>query len=206
MKRIILLSVFVITSVWAFSQDVIVTKDGKKISAIITEVDVNSLKYKNFENQSGPIYTVMKSDVASVMYQNGQIEVFQSPNESKNSRMANIALDPQKSKRLRTGGIAATAAGLAVLGSGIGLYFGSDQYYYSPYLNTSYWSYNDEMRISGIALMAAGSASTVAGIICWIVGQNRIKNSSGGFSLLETKKCRLDLNSSQSSVGLSLKF
>lgn len=61
----------------SFAQDVIVTKDARKISAKVTEVNVNDIKYKNFDNMDGPTYTLLKSDIASILYQNGQVETFE---------------------------------------------------------------------------------------------------------------------------------
>jgi len=63
-----------------FAQDVIVTKDARKINAKVTEVNVNDIKYKNFDNLDGPTYTLLKSDIASIVYQNGQVETFEPTN------------------------------------------------------------------------------------------------------------------------------
>jgi hypothetical protein len=60
-----------------FAQDVIVTKDGKKINAKVTEVNIDDVKYKNFDNQDGPTYTLLKSAVSSIRYQNGTEETFE---------------------------------------------------------------------------------------------------------------------------------
>jgi hypothetical protein len=40
-----------------FAQDVIVTKDSKRINAKVTEVNPDDIKYKNFDNPDGPTYT-----------------------------------------------------------------------------------------------------------------------------------------------------
>ena len=38
-----------------FGQDIIVTKDARRINAKVTEVNVDNVRYKNFDNQDGPI-------------------------------------------------------------------------------------------------------------------------------------------------------
>jgi len=53
-----------------------VTKDSRRIEAKVTEVNVNDVKYKMFTNQDGPTYTLLKSDIASILYQNGNVDTF----------------------------------------------------------------------------------------------------------------------------------
>ena len=68
-------SVVVLTCT-SFAQDVIVTRDSKKIEAKVTEINVDNVRYKNFDNQDGPTYTLPKSNIVTIIYQNGQVEMF----------------------------------------------------------------------------------------------------------------------------------
>ena len=79
-KRRMLLSAacFVVFTCACFAQDVIVTKDSKKIDAKVTEVNAGDIKYKRFDNPDGPTYTLSKSDIVTIVYQNGQVETFES--------------------------------------------------------------------------------------------------------------------------------
>jgi hypothetical protein len=79
MKRKVFLSVCLLAMCWGacFAQDVIVTRDAKKISAKITEVNPDDVKYRNFDNPDGPTYTLPKSQIASILYQNGTVETFE---------------------------------------------------------------------------------------------------------------------------------
>ena len=78
MKRILVLTgCFIALTCACFAQDVIVTKDAKKINAKVTEVNVDNIKYKNFDNLEGPTYTLPKSDIVTILYQNGQVETFE---------------------------------------------------------------------------------------------------------------------------------
>jgi len=63
----------------AFSQDVILLKNGEEIKAIVNEVDINIIKYKKFENTTGPVYSLMKTDVVMITYENGTKDVFSEP-------------------------------------------------------------------------------------------------------------------------------
>jgi hypothetical protein len=60
---------------------VIVTRDAKKISAKVMEVNPGDVKYKNFDNPDGPTYTLLKSQIASILYQNGTVETFEAETE-----------------------------------------------------------------------------------------------------------------------------
>jgi hypothetical protein len=79
MKRKLFLFVCLLATGWGVchAQDVIVTRDAKKISAKITEVNPDDVKYRNFDNLDGPTYTLLKSQIASILYQNGTVETFE---------------------------------------------------------------------------------------------------------------------------------
>jgi hypothetical protein len=76
MKNLLLLATFLFSSVCVFSQDIIVTKKSERIDAKVLEINVNDVKYKDWSNQDGPIYTILKSDIASIIYQTGKVETF----------------------------------------------------------------------------------------------------------------------------------
>lgn len=60
----------------ACAQDIITTKDGSDIQARILEVTNSEVKYKRFSNLEGPTFTISKSDILIVRYENGENEVF----------------------------------------------------------------------------------------------------------------------------------
>jgi len=68
---------FIVFTCVCFAQDIIITKDARRINAKVTEVNVDNVRYKNFDNQDGPIYTILKNNIASILYQNGQVETFE---------------------------------------------------------------------------------------------------------------------------------
>ena len=81
-KRGLLLALCIIAiNCTCFGQDIIVTKDARRINAKVTEVNVDNVRYKNFDNQDGPVYTLLKSDIASIIYQNGNVETFASESQ-----------------------------------------------------------------------------------------------------------------------------
>ncbi len=62
-----------------FSQDIITLRTGDEIKAIVSEIDRNIIRYKKFENQAGPLYTVDKEAVFMIKYENGTRELFELP-------------------------------------------------------------------------------------------------------------------------------
>lgn len=59
-------------------QDIIALKNGDIIQAIVSDITQTEIKYKKYSNQTGPTYTVDKSDVLSILFSNGEKEVFNS--------------------------------------------------------------------------------------------------------------------------------
>jgi len=59
-----------------FAQDIIITKDSKKIKAKVVRIDVDNVRYKDFDNQNGASLTILKTNVASILYENGEVETF----------------------------------------------------------------------------------------------------------------------------------
>lgn len=60
-----------------FAQDIIVLKNGDEVKALVQEVEIETIKYKKQENPTGPTYTIAKSEVFMIKYQNGEKDVFQ---------------------------------------------------------------------------------------------------------------------------------
>ena len=60
----------------ASAQDIITKKDGTDIQAKILEVTVSEVKFKKYNNLDGPTFTMPKTDILIVRYENGENEVF----------------------------------------------------------------------------------------------------------------------------------
>jgi len=58
------------------AQDIITKKNGDEIKAKVQEVGINDVRYKLFENESGPTYTLLKSDIFMIKYENGEKDRF----------------------------------------------------------------------------------------------------------------------------------
>lgn len=61
------------------AQDVIILTTGDEILSKVIEVGIDIIKYKKFENQEGPLYTIEKAKIFMIKYENGSKDVFTQP-------------------------------------------------------------------------------------------------------------------------------
>lgn len=77
MKRLLLIVTFFAgLCISAAAQDIISTKDGRRIEAKIIQVDDSNISYKRYSNPNGPTFTIPISQIESVKYQNGESDVY----------------------------------------------------------------------------------------------------------------------------------
>lgn len=60
----------------AAGQDIIMKKNGDEIKVKVDEVLPDGIKYHKYENLDGPVYTMPKSDIFMIKYENGSKDVF----------------------------------------------------------------------------------------------------------------------------------
>lgn len=77
------LATLMLLSFVANAQDVITMKNGDEVQSKIMEITPTEIKYKRYENQEGPTYTIKKSDAFMIKYQNGTKDVFNDEPETK---------------------------------------------------------------------------------------------------------------------------
>ncbi|CEN52518.1 conserved exported hypothetical protein [Capnocytophaga canimorsus] len=84
MKHYNLLIIILLWTIQGNAQDIITTKKGEDIQAKVLEITLKEIKYKKFDNPNSPVYTLLKSDVLLVRYENGSKDIFQEEDSSKN--------------------------------------------------------------------------------------------------------------------------
>jgi len=75
--RFILLFFATFFVVFANAQDIIIKENGDEIKAKVEEVGSIEIKYKKFGNETGPTYTILKSDIFMIKYADGSKDVFE---------------------------------------------------------------------------------------------------------------------------------
>lgn len=88
MKHLLVL-LFALCAGMVSAQDVIVKKDGSTILSKVLEVGESEIKYKKFDNLNGPTYTIKKSELQSINYQNGAKDTFSTPVREENRYLPN---------------------------------------------------------------------------------------------------------------------
>ena len=76
MKKILFVMMLIASTLSASAQDVIVKKDGSTILSKVIEIGTTEIKYKRWNNQTGPSYAIAKSNVQAINYENGEKETF----------------------------------------------------------------------------------------------------------------------------------
>ena len=72
-----------------YAQDIIVTKDAKKIEAKILEVSKSEIKYKEKDNLEGPTFVLETNEINSIIYSNGKVVLYD--NQPTNAPAKSIA-------------------------------------------------------------------------------------------------------------------
>lgn len=93
MKNVIIFFLLLILPMLAYSQDVIITKKAEKLEVKIIEVSSSEIKYKKLNNLEGPTFVLLSSDVASVIYENGEVQVFEDISIRKNIEKVSLVSD-----------------------------------------------------------------------------------------------------------------
>jgi len=70
--------VFLMLSKSSDAQDTIIKQNNEIILAKITEISASEVKYKRFDLTDGPLFIIMKTDIAKIKYSNGMVEEFKS--------------------------------------------------------------------------------------------------------------------------------
>ena len=128
MKKLTFLAIFAIATFASFSQDFIIKKNGEEIKAVISEVGQTEVKYKKYDLDKGPIFTILKSDIFMIRYQNGSKDVFNEPTASKESEkkssvdiIADAKADAKRNYKGKKSGAGWTTATSIVLSPVLGV-------------------------------------------------------------------------------------
>jgi len=85
-NTVLFFSIFCLSVTNMFAQDVITLKSGNEIKAIVQDIGTDDVKYKKFDNPSGPNYTLKKTEIIMIVYANGSKDVFAEPALENQSR------------------------------------------------------------------------------------------------------------------------
>lgn len=84
MKKIVFLSLLFLCSLsfLTSAQDILYKKDGSKEETKIILVGAKEIQYKKFNNLDGPVYSVSKSEILMITYENGEYEMYSNQDDA----------------------------------------------------------------------------------------------------------------------------
>lgn len=98
MKKIVLLIWTLIAATqWCLAQDFIITRDAKRIEAKVTEISDEEVRYKKFNNPDGPVYVIKASQISSIMFANGEVQLFSEKTEKVETK------EPEQKSQMEVG-------------------------------------------------------------------------------------------------------
>ena len=78
MKNILLFILFICSSNIIKAQDTLSMRSGETILVKVIEVGTSEVKYKKLDNLNGPVFSMLKSDLLMIKYENGTKDDFSS--------------------------------------------------------------------------------------------------------------------------------
>jgi hypothetical protein len=78
------------------AQDVITKRNGEDVYSKVLEITQTEIKYKKFENENGPTYTILIKDVLKIHYENGTNDIFNEWIETSNGDLKKTDNDKGK--------------------------------------------------------------------------------------------------------------
>ena len=228
-RKVLFLACFAVFASVCVAQDIIVTKDSKRINAKVTEVNEDNVRYKNFDNLDGPVYTLPKSNIVTILYQNGQVETFETespksaaatqttpatgqtaasnPNRTQTVNSGNILVDMKTNHlaiyRQYKKGMSLRTTGWIVAGSGVIVAALASWETFNE-------ATNDKERRRGYIGMAAGGFFVCTGVPLFIVGGNKKNCALDEFNRQyyssQPANPHFQMNVYPNGVGLAYKF
>ena len=83
MKNILLFILFICSSNIIKAQDTLSMRSGENILVKVIEVGTTEVKYKKLDNLNGPDFSMLKSDLLMIKYENGTKEDFSKEEKTK---------------------------------------------------------------------------------------------------------------------------
>ena len=83
MKQLFLFTIVCLLAGYSsFAQDIITKKDGSVIKARISEVSPTNVKYTNYLDIDGPVFTISYTEIQKITYANGEQIVFKADGQN----------------------------------------------------------------------------------------------------------------------------
>lgn len=98
MKRLLFLTVALLTGVVAMAQDLVVKTDSTRIQAQVVEVSPEAVRYKRFTAPNGPTYVLPVAQISYIRYVDGFVENYNHTKAAPATPVASAAPAPKKAE------------------------------------------------------------------------------------------------------------
>lgn len=183
--------------------DIIILKNNTKLEVLIQDVG-ESIKYKKLTDLNGPLFTVNKTDISSILYGNGDVETFGAPEQevfytnkntpqpietnlrpvhktefdaliySQNPKQLRKSYQYYRAKSKRGLALGIVSSILGTISAGVGTALIANS---DTYYGSSYYNYgNDNSQVGAVLLIGGLAAGITFGTIGFVkAGKNGSK-------------------------------
>lgn len=227
MKNIVFI-ILVLAPFFGYSQDIITTKKGEDIEAKVLEINTSEVKYKKANVKDSPTYTLLKSDILLIRYENGTKDIFSEEKNVQNAHYQPLTLNNRGNKiyqngqrikgegiksilvqdpealRLYNQGQSLKTMGLftGIASVGCSLWFFLDSLEALESTKRGDYSEKDVNWTPVIAALGLAIPST----IFTITGKNKVEEAVNVYNLNQGRKVSIQPVIGGNSVGLVIKF
>jgi hypothetical protein len=78
-KLFLLMAIILALPLASASQDIIYRNDGEEIRAVILDISPGVIKYLKYDHRQGPVFSIARTQVQKIVYENGRIVTFDKP-------------------------------------------------------------------------------------------------------------------------------
>jgi len=174
MRKIFLLSIVLCAVISVHAQDVITLKNGDEIEALVQRIGEVEIAYKKWDFQDGPTFTIRKSEIFRIKYQNGTKDVFNDFTEPAETQTEQPQVEQTKQ---------AVPAHLTPLQNEFYRIGANDKEMMKFFERNNFTDYYNrfgaacKQKKSATGLLVTGSAFTSAGIVMLICRESAIANA-----------------------------
>ena len=77
MKKSIIIIAAICTANFVFAQDVLIKRNNDSLKVKVTEVNIDEIKYRFYNEPNGASYSIDKAEVALIRFESGRVEIFE---------------------------------------------------------------------------------------------------------------------------------
>ena len=216
MKRVSIVLAFLLCSCMLSAQDIITKRDGTDIQAKVTEVGQSTISYKKYSNLDGPLYTISISDIVMITYENGEREMYISPNTPTNNSTLPQGVMTYYNGKVSVGGVTIenemlkryfTAEDYSLFKNGKSLMLGGG---IVSIIGSVVLGYSSGWMITGgkplWGLLIGGGVASIGGLIVCAIGEDNVREAVNNYNFSLAFQPEIRIGTTTNGIGLVVVF